>query len=64
MPGFAHSSVLISLVAFLFALLLVATPPLAVLTVPKSAPFSAPFSTPVNTPVEAPRAVSFGSAFA
>lgn len=38
MPGLAHGSVLISLVAVLFAALLIATPPLAVLTAPHNAP--------------------------
>ncbi len=46
MPGVAHNSVLISTVIFLFALLLVATPPLAVLTMPQGHPAAAPVVTP------------------
>lgn len=42
MPGLAHGSVLISLVAILFAALLIATPPLAVLTAPHDAPVVKP----------------------
>ncbi|MFG1347365.1 hypothetical protein V5F59_20935 [Xanthobacter autotrophicus DSM 431] len=46
MPGLAHGSVLISLVAMLFAALLVATPTLAVLTYPHERPAEAPASAP------------------
>ncbi|MFG1301783.1 hypothetical protein V5F49_18510 [Xanthobacter sp. V3C-3] len=53
MPSLAHGSVLISLVAMLFATLLVATPTLAVLTQPHERP-----------PVETPRPLPSPSAFA
>lgn len=52
MPGLAHGSVLISLVAMLFAALLVATPTLAVLTYPQ------------ERPPEVPRTFSAASAIA
>ncbi|QRG04919.1 hypothetical protein EZH22_17430 [Xanthobacter dioxanivorans] len=42
MPGLAHGSVLISLVAMLFAAVLVATPTLAVLTHPQERPVETP----------------------
>lgn len=42
MPRLAHGSVLISLVAMLFAALLVATPTLAVLTYPHAPPPETP----------------------
>ncbi len=42
MTGLAHGSKLISLIAILFAALLIATPPLAVLTAPHQAPAKAP----------------------
>lgn len=38
MPGLAHGSVLISLVVVLFAALLIATPPLALMTAPHDGP--------------------------
>lgn len=47
MPGLAHGSVLISLVAALFAAVLVATPTLAVLTTPQVHPHEVP--RPVST---------------
>ena len=42
MPSLAHGSVLISLVVILFAALLIATPPLAVMTMPHDTPALAP----------------------
>lgn len=46
MPGAAQNSIWISAVIFLFALLLVATPPLAVLTLPQNHPAVAPVVAP------------------
>ena len=45
MPSLAHGSVLISLVVVLFAALLIATPPLAVLTMPHDVPAVGPIPT-------------------
>lgn len=42
MTGFAHGSTLISLIAVMFAALLIATPPLAVLTAPHDVPVKVP----------------------
>ena len=53
MPSLAHGSVLISLVAMLFATVLVATPTLALLNKPQE-----------RAPVEAPRPPQAPSAFA
>lgn len=53
MPSLAHGSVLISLVAMLFATVLVATPTLALLNQPQE-----------RAPVEAPRSPQSPSAFA
>lgn len=50
MPGLAHGSVLISLVAMLFAALLVATPTLAVLTYPHERPVQVPAKKPNFSP--------------
>ncbi len=44
MTGQLQGSVLISLVTILFAALLVATPPLALMTLPRDAPAAAPAS--------------------
>ena len=52
MPGLAHGSVLISLVAMLFAAVLLATPTLAFLTHPQ------------ERPTEIPRPIPTASAFA